>query len=250
MNKDLIIKRFSKAMKSYDEEAYVQHQIAHQLSDVLAQQPISAFQRITEIGCGTGYYTRTLLKNYPHATYALNDICPAMEECLRPLLNAHITFTPGDAEQLTLPRQQDLITSSSVFQWFEQLAPFFQRCADALTPGGLLAFSTFGPENMKEIAALTQRTLPYHTLEELTQMLSEHYEVLYARQDELHFNFADAMQVLYHLKYTGVSAIASTPWSRGKLRAFCHAYEAEFKTPKGVNLTYHPIYIIAKKKSL
>lgn len=250
MNKELIIKRFSKAMKSYDEEAYVQHQIARELCQQLLIHSVTTYPTITEIGCGTGYYTRQLLKNYPEAQYKLNDICPSMVDCLEPLLNENVTFQAGDAEQLILPEQQSLITSSSVFQWFERLAPFLKRCALALQPEGILAFSTFGPRNMHEITALTQMTLPYYSLDEIVQMLSVDYDIIYTRQDELGFHFEDAMQVLYHLKYTGVSAVAAQPWSRGKLRDFCHQYEQLFGEEKGVKLTYHPLYIIAKKKSL
>lgn len=53
------------------------------------QQPRNAalsFRHIAEFGCGTGCYSRLLLRTLQPETLLLNDLCPEMEECIHDLL--------------------------------------------------------------------------------------------------------------------------------------------------------------------
>ena len=59
--------------------------------------------------------------------------------------------------------------------------------------------------------------------------------------------FADPRDVLRHLRRTGVNAAASQIWTRAKLNAFCERYADRFATPRGVPLTYHATWVIARK---
>ena len=43
---------------------------------------------------------------------------------------------------------------------------------------------------------------------------------------------------------TGVTGTEKHTWSRGRLQAFCNEYIHRFGSPKGVSLTYQPIYVI------
>jgi len=45
----------------------------------------------------------------------------------------------------------DLILSNATFQWCNDLARTFQECLRVLRPGGLLMFTTFGPDTLKEL---------------------------------------------------------------------------------------------------
>ena len=56
--------------------------------------------------------------------------------------------------------------------------------------------------------------------------------------------------VLYHLKETGVTGTGKQHWTRRELNRFCEEYIRLFGDNQSVPLTYHPIYIIAKKRSL
>lgn len=70
------------------------------------------------------------------------------------------------------------------------------------------------------------------------------------------------MKVLYHLKQTGVTGLSAPVslhteqdhkakehlWTRRDLYHFCERYTQKFSQGSTVSLTYHPIYIIAKKK--
>ena len=151
MNKQLIAERFSKAIHTYSQEACVQRQIADKMTRLLTEHLTAPCPKVIEFGCGTGVYSRLLLKALQPDELLLNDLCPEMEQCCSDLLKEkQISFLPGDAETVSFPGQRSLITSCSALQWFESPRRFFERCHSLLQQQGYFAFSTFGEENMKD----------------------------------------------------------------------------------------------------
>ena len=119
INKQLITRRFSRAIESYNREATAQKQIAGRLNDMLAHYLPARPRHVLEIGSGTGFLTRPLLRTFHPEKLILNDICHEMSTCFADLLSdRQVTFIPGDAEQLSFPSGQDLIVSCSALQWF------------------------------------------------------------------------------------------------------------------------------------
>ncbi len=211
--------------------------------------PAHSLRRVVEFGCGTGTYSRLLLRSFRPEHLLLNDLCEEMRHSCRDILNERVSFLPGDAEALDFPHGTELITSCSVLQWFEHPDAFFRKCENILNAQGYIAFSTFGKENMKEIRQLTGQGLAYRSREELTASLSALYDIVHTEEEVISLNFNNPMEVLYHLKQTGVTGTCNQSWTRSKLNLFCQEYERLFSPGKGsVSLTYHPIYIIAKKR--
>ena len=102
---------------------------------------------------------------------------------------------------------------------------------------------------MQEIRFLTGNGLDYLSLEELKMLLSPHYDIFYASEEIVPMSFATPQQVLRHMKQTGVTGTEKRMWTRGRLQAFCDDYVRQFSETDGnVTLTYHPIYVIAKKR--
>ena len=263
MNKPLIAERFSKAMATYPQEANVQRQIADKMIHLLKEHISTPCPKVIEFGCGTGTYSRMLLNALHPEEMLLNDLCPEMEQCCEDLLNeAQVSFLPGDAETVPFPDESSLITSCSALQWFESPECFFRRCNSLLQAQGYFAFSTFGKENMKEIRELTGNGLPYRSRKELEAALSTHFDILHSEEEIISLPFESPMKVLYHLKQTGVNGLSATSpiacrqenkpsqsiWTRRDLHQFCERYTRQFSRDASVSLTYHPIYIIAKKK--
>ena len=251
MDKNLISKKFACSVETYSEEAVAQQQIAQKMAGLLRQYVCApAINQVVEFGCGTGLYSKLLVDLYGEQSLIVNDICPDMLDYFHRHVNAHIRLLPGDAEKMHLPCATSLITSCSAIQWFEDPDTFFKNSISSLSQGGYLAFSTFGPDNVKEVSRLTGRGLRYLSLHELEHKLKPHYEICYAAEERLTYTFPSSMDVLRHLKRTGVTGLGERPMSRAELGSFNRAYESKYKTKDGVYLTYHPIYIIAKKKNL
>ncbi len=251
MDKQLIAERFAKARNTYSREARVQQQVAEKMMHLLTQKADYGFNHIVEFGCGTGSYSRILLHRLQPQTLLLNDLCKEMEECVNELCQSpNVRFVPEDAECLDFPEKTDLITSCSTLQWFNDPAQFFVRCHRSLAAGGVLAFSTFGAENMHQIRRLTGHGLDYLPLEELQSLLSPYFDILHAEEEIVSLPFDTPQHVLKHLKQTGVTGTEKKVWTRRRLQSFCDEYIRLFSDNEGnVSLTYHPIYIIAKKKS-
>ncbi len=252
MNKDLIARKFARASSSYLSEAKVQHIVARELLSLIERYSTKELERVVEVGCGTGLFTRLLLSKESPKFLLLNDICKEMEATLSDVLcgSNSIEFRAFDADSadMALPTELDLIVSASALQWFTDPKGFFQRCATSLQRGGLIAISTFAPDNLFQIAELTNTTLPYPTLEELRGYLEPHFDILELRDSEVTLTFPTPVDSLKHLKQTGVNAIEPQRWTKGKLAEFSKEYIEKFSTDSGINLTYRPIYIVAKPK--
>jgi malonyl-CoA O-methyltransferase/biotin synthesis protein BioG len=249
MDKRLIAARFAKAAGTYGREATVQNRIAERMADLLQEHTRGLrAENILEIGCGTGSYSRMLLERFAPKRLVINDLCPEMLAQCADLTEAGVVGLPGDAEHIDLPGDQQLITSCSALQWFERTDLFFERCSGLLKANGYLAFSSFGKENMKEVAQLTGEGLSYPSSEELKAELSNRFEVVYSGEEIIRKVFATPKDVLRHLKETGVTGIRSRRWTPRQLMEFCNLYTERFGTEKEVTLTYHPIYMVAKRQ--
>ena len=253
MDKQLIAARFAKARNTYTREARVQQQVAEKMMQLI-KEPYTRFRRVVEFGCGTGSYSRILLHTLQPETLLLNDLCREMEECVKELCDGTtVQFVPGDAEAIDAqdsPGETALKPAGATRQWANAPGAFFTRCHQALVADGLLAFSTFGATNMHEIRQLTGHGLDYLSVEELQALLSPGFDILHAEEEVISLPFPTPQAVLKHLKQTGVTGTEKRMWTRSRLQSFCEEYTIRFSDAAGnVSLTYHPIYIIARKKT-
>lgn len=109
--------------------------------------------------------------------------------------------------------------------------------------------ASFGPSNLREVSQLSGLSLRYRPVEEWRLMLAEHYEILNGREDMRTLWFASARDVLRHLKQTGVNALDSSPWTLARITRFCRTYEATFGQNGKVPLTYHPLFLVARRRA-
>lgn len=252
-DKTLLQKRFARNLTTYDTLATVQREIADRLGNLLAQNDASAMRKGLEIGSGTGFLTRHLVRLFPGAEWAVNDLVPQSQDYLPAVLGGNLTFVAGDGEALVLPEgYYSLIASASTVQWFDDLPGFLGRAALGLAPGGVLALSTFGPGNFREITATTGQGLEYLPLETLCGHLrAAGLDILHQEEWTEQQRYPTPVDVLHHLRLTGVNAVAAERWTLSRLRQFEADYRAAFTlSPSGtgeVSLTFQPIIVIARK---
>jgi malonyl-CoA O-methyltransferase len=164
MDEFLIDKRevrraFNRAAPGYDAAAVVQHEVCRRMLerlDYVRLQP----QRLLDAGCGTGWGTRQLVQRYPAAQVYSLDIAEGMLEAgrdrsgwWRKLFTGKRDFPVcADIEQLPVcANSMDMIWSNLALQWCNDLPATFQELHRALKQDGLLMFSTFGPDTLKEL---------------------------------------------------------------------------------------------------
>ena len=241
--------RFTSAASTYDRHASAQQQICRRLLSLLRQEHELDFERVLELGCGSGGFTRLLLSEGRVGEWCLNDLCESWHPELSRLMSGTVWhWLPGNAEAMHFPGQYDLVVSANALQWMHDLPGFVGRLADSVSPGGMLLFNLFSSRNLQEVRSLTSAGLEYLPAREIGRMLEEHFHVLQLKEEDIILHFSNPISVLRHLKYTGVTATSSGVWTKGRQRQFCEDYLARFSTPDGqVRLTYSPIYIVATK---
>lgn len=246
-----IITRFSRALDSYDCQAVAQYQISQQLTALLSLYTGMHFRRVLEIGCGTGGFTRLLKENSVIDEWYLNDICEGSREKIARLFPGQSPlFITGNAEEADFPTGLDLIASASAFQWMKDPARFLQKMLSLLRPEGILAFSTFAPGNLQEVRQLTGCGLDYPTADSLTKWLADDCHLLHLQEDTIILTFDTPIDVLRHLKNTGVTATGDGSWTRSRQADFCRRYTDLYPAADNkVTLTYRPLYVVAVKKT-
>ena len=246
IDKALVAQRFAKAGQSYVEQAVVQKQISAQLFEYLKVYCPQNLASVLEIGCGSGNLTHLFQTHFQVDQLFLNDLYEDVDQHFSTIEN--IAWLIGDIEQLTLPQSLDAVISSSALQWMTDLPTLLHRIHDALKPNAYFGFSTFGSDNLTEIKQLTGQGLNYISLEFLKRQLEQqNFEVLLIEQEVKQIYFDHPKAVLQHLKATGVTATAkSHRWTKQSLQQFYLDYQ-QFYGEQGFSLTYHPIYVIARR---
>ena len=249
MDTALIRQRFSAASASYDAEAEAQQHIAARLW-ALAAPHVPSGADVLEIGAGTGLLTRLILEAQPRSL-TVNDLylSPQVQE-LAQQFSGRVQCREGDAEHLEFGGPFDAVLSASTVQWFADIPAFFARCAGLLPKGGLLAFSSFLPGNLQEVAALTGVGLTYASAAELQGQLAPNFDLLAVEQGDVTLHFASPRHVLLHLRHTGVTGIRSVVWGKNSYKDFVARYTARYGNAQGVRLTYRPVYVLAKSKEM
>ncbi len=120
-------------------------------------------QRVLDLGCGTGASLSALSERYPKSHVLGVDVSEAMLNAgrgqrsrlrwLLPFLHGKKT-TLLAANALALPfksASQGLIWSNLLLHWLDDPLPALQEMHRLLDVGGLLMFSTFGPDTLKEL---------------------------------------------------------------------------------------------------
>lgn len=259
IDKDLVKARFSKNLATYHSKAAIQKSIAYNLWKILSNYKDTDFYNIFEIGVGTGYLTSCLLEKEDTKLYIGNDIVEQSEIYFENAFrnsgkDIDREFLVGDGEGLVKSFNRyhffDLVSSSSVFQWFSDLENVFSSLKNLIKPSGLLAFTTFGPDNFKEINKLLSIGLSYKSLSDLRQMVENSgFQVLTIAKEVETLYFSTPLQVLKHIKETGVSGVGDFRWNRVLLSQFIDRYNRYFSSAEGVSLTYEPIYIVARNSN-
>ena len=152
---------FDAAAEHYDDVAVLQRETGERILERLELVRLKPC-RILDVGSGTGVCSQALGKQYEKAHVISLDIAPRMlsfarqrNGWLHKQLNkwkAKNSYVCADTEQLPIADHSiELIFSNATLQWCDDLDHTFAEFRRILKPGGLLMFSTFGPDTLKEL---------------------------------------------------------------------------------------------------
>ncbi len=156
-NKQHIRQNFDRAAERYDQAAVLQREVAGRLLDRLDYVLIEPGM-VLDVGAGTGYIAQGLAARYKKACIVEMDLSVNMLlQGLKKIPWYRKPFSKkrmicGDAEQLPLATASvDLLVSGLTIQWCNDLRQTFAEFNRVLKPGGLLMFTTFGPDTLQEL---------------------------------------------------------------------------------------------------
>jgi malonyl-CoA O-methyltransferase len=234
---------FERAAATYDASAVLQHEVCRRMDerlDLIKHQPAV----ILDAGSGTGNALPALGKRYPKARIIAFDLALTMLQRARThtpwwrsFLKQPVSALCGDIEQLPLASGSvDLAWSNLALQWMNDPDQAFAEFNRVLAPGGLLMFSTFGPDTLKELRA-AYSGVDQHTHVSRFIDLHDIGDILVKRgfadpvmdMEPFTLTYSDVRALMHDLKAIGAHNVthARPPGLTGKSRlaAVTQAYE-------------------------
>jgi malonyl-CoA O-methyltransferase len=155
LDRAAVARAFDRASGSYDAAAVLQERVRNELVSRLDDLTIEP-KCVLDLGAGTGHATRALKRKFPQALVIASDIAEGMLSRAESQSRWLRRFERVRADAYSLPFRSDafdLVFSSLMLQWCDDLDAVFSEISRVLRPGGLLLFSTFGPGTLAELRA-------------------------------------------------------------------------------------------------
>lgn len=210
MDKEAIIKNFSRYAYLYDKYADVQRKAALWLAKEIKGND---FSNILEIGCGTGNYTFILRRKFQDAKITAIDISKKMLEVAQEKLkDSGIEFVAEDGENVCLDEKFDLLTSNACFQWFQDLEGALCKYKDLLKKNGIILFSVFGPSTFWELNISLEKisknisvcACNFMTKERIGKILRKNFKEIKIKEASYSEYFPHLKGLLDKIKYSGI----------------------------------------------
>jgi malonyl-CoA O-methyltransferase len=229
---------FGRAVATYDKAAALQREVGTRMAQRLDYVKLAPAV-IVDAGCGTGEAVGELGLRYPGATVLAFDIALPMVEAarkrartqrslLRRLLQPLTTrgspppqFVCADINALPFAGVcADLVWSNLALQWVNDLPRAIAEFRRVLKVGGLLSFTTFGPDTLREIrsafsraggATYTNRFVDMHDIGDM--LVEAGFADPVMDMERIVLTYESARALLAELK-----SIGATNRTRGRLR--------------------------------
>lgn len=257
-DKRLVRAAFEKAASRYDEAAVLQREIGTRLLERLELMKIAP-QRLLEVGSGTGFCSTQLTARYPQTQFIALDIAHGMLQHTRrrfgwwQRLRRRPGFICADAEVLPLADASvDLLFSNVTIQWCSNPDATFAEFRRVLKPGGLLLFSTFGPDTLKELRAAwravdeAMHVNMFFDMHDLGDgLLRNSFADPVMDREDIVLTYQDARTLMSDLKTIGAHNVNrgrnSGLTGKNKLNAMLAAYE-QFRRDGRLPASYEIVY--------
>lgn len=271
IDRQAVAKHFDRAAHSYDAAAVLQQEVAARLAERL---PLIKLQpeQVIDLGAGTGFLSTHLLATYPQAQLWAVDLSECMLGSCRSKLQpssswlqqlnpfhkktANLAFVNADAYQLPFAdASMDMLVSSLMLQWCDDLSLVLAECRRVLKPNGVLFMSTLGPDTLKEIRSAWQvvdgaaeaHMLNFVDLHDLGDLMGRvGFSDPVCDVEHITLTYATATAALKDLKEIGATNANHSRHKglMGKQRwqAFLDAYEVQRMADGRIPATFEVVY--------
>ncbi len=227
IDKRLMRLAFEHAAHSYDQAAVLQREVNQRMLERLDWVKLDPHW-VLDAGAGTGVGARALASRYPKARVLGLDIAQTMLQVARdaePWWKRSLSFLTGNVPQYVggdisrLPLKTssvNLLWSNLALQWCDDLQSTFSEFQRVLAPGGLLMFSTFGPDTLRELRLAFSGIDGYTHVNRFVDMHDIGDQLLYAGfstpvmdMDMMTLTYPDVTSLLRELKAIGAHNVTS-----------------------------------------
>jgi len=261
LNKNKIIKAFSKGAKHYDGHAAVQKSVAKELCDIVCSLD-GRPKNILDVGTGTGEVAFLLAEKFSNARIIGCDIAPGMvSKAKKKNTYNNVVFEIADAEKLPFDDGIfDLIVSGSTYQWVENLLRAFREACRVSHENSYFVFNTYGSKTLNElkrsfIESYDKNAKYFHRYQSLEGMkallAASGFEVVSGTSKIIKHRYKSLKEIFNTIKKIGALNASNTlPTglrARLKMQGLIKAYEENYKDGDGVYATYEPLTFVCKK---
>jgi malonyl-CoA O-methyltransferase len=146
---------FDQASARYEAAAVLQARVADEVLERLDFFKLAP-DVVVDLGAGTGRLTGELKRRYRRANVVALDLAPGMlrEARRHSKLFRRFERVCGDVRQLPFADASvDIAVSNLMLQWCDDLDAALREIRRVLKPDGLVIFTTFGPDTLRELRA-------------------------------------------------------------------------------------------------
>lgn len=259
-NSHIITDSFSKAAANYHRKAEIQKKVASGLlSSLKPWKGILPEGPFLEVGCGTGFLSKLLVKEFPEREIHLTDASIGMIDFAKEyleeegVLTSKVSFGELNADEFEGGDETySLVISNFAAQWFGDTAMGIEKLTTMLKPGGLILCSFPGNHSFKEWydcclelgLPFTANALP--NVEEVVIKLSMGPVQIDYYENDLQQNFTNSIDFFRHLKEIGVASSTSGKRLSAKQMKLLTDFWDEKKS-NNININWHVVYLAGKK---
>lgn len=244
---------FNKASLHYDDYAFLQKEISQRLDEKFNIITHKA-NVILDLGAGTGLLTQLLSKRFPNTQIIALDFAQKTLE-----YNQITNKICADAYCLPMADNSvDIIASNLMMQWCFDLKTLFSECYRVLKNDGLILFSTFGTDTLKELKkswAVVDDKSHVNDFKDMhyigDEMLQNGFQSPVMEMEEIILTYQNATDLLKDLKGIGAQTVQNRSKSltgKNKFQLMTQMYESYRKDGK-LPATFEVIYGHAWKQS-
>ena len=237
---------FNDAASNYDDNAFLQSEIANRLAEKLKVISIKP-QTIIDLGSGTGLLSNKTAEIFPNANLICVDF--AQHSLLENPQNLKVC---ANAYELPFASNSvDFIVSNLMMQWCPDLKALFNECFRVLKPEGLILFTTFGPDTLKELkrswsavdsSAHVNDFIDMHDIGD--QMLQSGFQSPIMEMENITLTYEKVLDLMHDLKSIGAQNVGSRSKAltgKTKFKKMIEMYES-YRSDGKLPATYEVIY--------
>ena len=261
IDKREVRRSFERAAQGYDAAAILQHEVCKRMLERLDYVKLAP-AAILDAGTGTGNAIPGLMARHRGTPLFALDLAVAMLERARarvrwwqtvPGLRPPLHSIAGDIERLPLADESiGLVWSNLALQWVNDLPAALAEMRRVLQPGGLIMFSTFGPDTLKELrsayGSVDARTHVnrFHDMHDIGDMLVHAgYADPVMDMEPFTLTYAEVRDLMRDLKAIGAhNSTRGRPGSltaKSTLKAVADNYE-RFRTAGRLPASFEVVY--------